>query len=100
MILAPGASSGGSTGKMSPSEMNDTSMVTMFAPSPTSGQIARTQMPGVGAFDHRDARIAADLPVQLRVPDVQGNDMARAALQEHIGEAAGRGADVEAPSRR
>ena len=52
-------------------------------------------MPGVGAFDHRDARIAADLPVQLRVPDVQGNDMARPALEEHIGEAAGGGANVE-----
>jgi hypothetical protein len=34
-------------------------------------------------------------PVELPVPDVDGIDTGRAALQQDVGEAAGRGADVE-----
>ncbi len=51
----------------------------------------------------RDARIGAQFPVQLAMTDIDGDDAARAALQQHVGESAGGGADVDGragPSRR
>ena len=60
-----------------------------------AGQIAARERARVDALDHVDARIAADLPVELAVADVERDDARGAALQQHVGEAAGRGADVE-----
>ena len=45
------------------------------------------------ADDH--ARIVAELPIELPVADVERDDVARAALQQDVGEAAGGGADIE-----
>ena len=53
------------------------------------------QMSGVDALVHDDARILAQLPGELAAPDIDGVDPAGAASQQHIGKAAGRGADVE-----
>ena len=58
-------------------------------------QIAGLEVPRVGVFDHRHARVAAHLPVQLAVAHVERDHMTRAALQPHVGEAAGRRAHVE-----
>src|SRR5262245_25838359 len=52
-------------------------------------------MANIGALDQLHARVAAPLPVELPVTDVDGDDSRRTALQQAIGEAAGRGADVE-----
>ena len=56
------------------SEMNDTSMVTMsnvarVGRKPIGGQRAR-----VHALDDRHARVAAQLPVELAVADVERDD--------------------------
>ncbi len=53
------------------------------------------QRPGVHAFADDDARIGAQLPIELAVADVERDHVARAALQQDVGEAAGRRADVE-----
>ena len=58
-------------------------------------KVAGLQVPGVGVLNDRDARIAPDLPVQLAVADVERDHVGGAALQPDVGEAAGRGADVE-----
>src|SRR4051812_12043323 len=55
------------------------------------GQRAR-----VRSLEHRHARIGAQTRVQLAVADVDGDDPRGASLKEHVGEAAGRGADVDA----
>ena len=51
---------------------------------------------------HHDARIVAQLPGELAVADIDRMYLRRAMRQQHIGEAAGGGADVEAdpPGRR
>jgi hypothetical protein len=50
---------------------------------------------------HRDdARIGAELPIELAVSDVECDDAPRAALQEHVGEAPCRGPDVERQASR
>ncbi len=59
------------------------------------GHLLRREVAGVAALAHDDARIVAQLPGELPVPDIDGIDASRAALQQHVGEAAGRGADVE-----
>jgi hypothetical protein len=51
-------------------------------------------------FAHLDARVLPDLPRELPVPDVERDDARRAALQQAVGEAAGRSADVEADFAR
>ena len=53
-------------------------------------------MPGVDALDHRDALVVAQPRVQLAVADVERDHPRGAALEQAVGEAAGRGADVEA----
>ena len=63
------------------SEMNETSMLTRVIARAGVRQVARLQMPRVDVFDHGDARIAAHLPVQLAVADVERDDVPRAALQ-------------------
>src|SRR5262245_23049627 len=50
----------------------------------------------VQPLEHRYARVVPDARVQLPVPDVERDHPCCAALQEHVGEAAGRGPDVEA----
>ena len=49
----------------------------------------------VHALENRDARVVADLRVELPVADVERDHPRRAALEQHVGEPAGRGADVE-----
>ena len=46
-------------------------------------------------FKRGHARIRAQPRMQLPVTDVDGDDMARAARQQNVGEASRRGADVE-----
>ena len=53
---------------------------------------------GVHALAHDDARVGAELPIQLSAADVERDDERRAALEEHFGEPTGRGADVERAS--
>ena len=53
------------------------------------------QMARIGAFQHHDARIVAQLPRQLAVADIDGIDLRGAVGQQHVGEAAGRGADID-----
>ncbi len=73
-------------------EMNATSIVTR---STRCGTSAVGQRAGVDAFAHDDARVVAQPPIELSVADVERDDARRAALQQDVGEAAGRGADVE-----
>ena len=75
--------------------MNDTSMVTMPGRPAEAGDVGGGEVARVHALDHGDARVGAQLPVQLAVADVEGDHAPRAAVQQHVGEAAGRGADVE-----
>ena len=74
------------------SEMNDTSIVTM---STSDRQVSGLERPRVRALDDDHARIVPKTPVELAVADVERDDAARAALEQHVGEPAGRGADVE-----
>ena len=52
-------------------------------------------MARIDVFENHHARVVAQPPVELSVPDVEGDDLPRAALQQHVGEAASRRADVE-----
>src|SRR5579862_938823 len=54
----------------------------------------------VRALEHDDALVGAQPFVQLAVADVDRNHAGSAALQEHVGETAGGGADVEAVEAR
>ncbi len=60
-----------------------------------SVKMRRRQRARVLPFERCHARIAAQPRMQLPVTDVDGDDMARAARQQNVGEAARRGADVE-----
>ena len=51
---------------------------------------------GVEPLQRGDARVALYARMQLSMADIDGDDMARAARQQHIGEAARRSAYVEA----
>ena len=46
----------------------------------------------------RDALVGAQRPRELAVADIDGDDLAGATAQQHVGEAAGGGAGVEAPA--
>src|SRR5581483_6958187 len=52
----------------------------------------------VRALEHGHARVGAQARVELAVADVERDHVRRPALEQHVGEAAGRGADVEGPS--
>ena len=54
------------------------------------------ERPRVRPFEHRHPRIRTQPRVQLAVADVERDHAIRAPLQEYVGEAAGRGADVDA----
>ena len=56
---------------------------------------AALKIAGVQPFDQRDARIGGERRIHLAMPDIDGDDMRRAALQKHLREAAGRGAEIE-----
>ena len=58
------------------------------------GQLA--QRARVDALEHDHARVVAEPRVQLAVADVERDHARGAALQQDVGEAAGRGAEVEA----
>ena len=60
------------------------------------GRSAGVRVARVEVLDDDDARVVAQLPVQLAVADVERDHACGAALQQHVGEAAGRCADVEA----
>ena len=49
----------------------------------------------VGALDHRDALVGSKRPRELPVADVDGNHVRGAALEQAVGESAGRRADVD-----
>ena len=57
-------------------------------------------MASIDPFARDYARIAAKLPRELAVPDIERDDAGRAPPQQHIGEAAGRSADVERAAAR
>ncbi len=62
----------------------------------------RLQIPDIGPLEHDHARILAQPPVEQPIADIDGVDARRAALEQHIGEPAGRGAhiDRDQPIRR
>ena len=72
--------------------MNDTSIVTRSTGCGTSAVVSDRALT---AFVDRDARIGAQPPVELSASDVERDHVSGAALQQDVGEAAGRGADVE-----
>ena len=73
--------------------MKETSTV---ASAGTNGRSAGVELAGVEPLDHGHARVLAQAHVDLAVGDVDGGHPRGAALQQAVGEAAGRGADVEA----
>jgi hypothetical protein len=64
-------------------------------------EIGRSEVARIEALDDDDACVVSQLPVQLTMANVERYHSGSAALKQYIGEAAGRGADVEAlPSRQ
>ena len=59
-------------------------------------KLARLQVARVAALEHGDALVVANPPVELAVADVDGHDLGGTRLQQAVGEAPGRRADVEA----
>ena len=80
--------------------MNDTSIVTTSKRAGVVRQLVGGQRARVDPLEHDDPRIAAQRPVELPVADVERDDARGAALQQHVGEAAGRRADVERDAGR
>ena len=64
------------------------------------GQVGGREIARVDVLANGDARVVAQPPVELAVTDVERDDVARAALQEHVGEPAGGRADVQRGSPR
>src|SRR5262245_14148821 len=52
-------------------------------------------MPHVTAFPYGDTRVAAELPCQLAIPHVYGDDCAGPSTQNAVGKPASRGAHVQ-----
>ena len=88
-----GARQPATAGSTLASEMKETSIV---ARSGRYGRSAGASSTRVHALDHVHARVVAKAPVELAVADVEGDHPLGAALQQAVGEAARRGADVEA----
>ena len=76
--------------------MNETSHVDELGRERELGQLS-----GVRPLEHGHARVVAEPFVELAAADVESDHPRRAALEQDVGEAAGRGADVErvAPGR-
>ncbi len=86
------------------SEMKETSATAsvgwLVRRGPWSGQHRRGQLARVRALEHLHPRVLAEPVVEDPVADVDRDDLARPSLQQAVGEAACRRADVErAPSR-
>ncbi len=64
------------------------------------GKRRRGELTCVEALDHGHPRVLAERVGDLAVGDVDGRDAGGAALEQAVGEAAGRGADVEAVAAR
>ena len=58
--------------------------------------LAGPQLADVDPLQHGDPRIGAQRPGELAVADVDGDDVRGAGPQQHVGEAAGGGAGVQA----
>ena len=56
----------------------------------------RRERARVDAFERADARVRREARIELSVTDIDGDDLRRAAREQNVGEASGRGADVEA----
>ena len=54
----------------------------------------------IEAFERAHARVRRKARIELSVADVDGDDLRRAAREQDVGEASGRGADVEADEAR
>src|SRR5665647_770137 len=65
-----------------------------------AADVLRAQPTDVDALPDGHAGIGGDDRSDLVVADVDGDDVSGAALEEHLGEAAGRGAGVETPGTR
>src|ERR1700691_433260 len=50
----------------------------------------------IDAFKRTDARVHREAGIELSVADIDGDHLRRAVREQHVGEASGRGADVEA----
>ncbi len=59
-----------------------------------TGEMFGPQMTRVCALHDRNAFVLSQTPVELTVPHVDGPDVTRAMLEQTVGEAAGRGADI------
>ena len=57
-------------------------------------------MAGIGLLQVCHARLAGKARMELAGADIDGHHMARAACEQHLREAAGRGADIEALGAR
>ena len=64
------------------------------------GETRRIERADVGLLERDDRRMAAQPRVQLTAPDIDRVDAPRTAREQHLGEAAGRGADIEADAAR
>ena len=56
----------------------------------------RRERARVEAFKRADARVGRKARIELSMADIDGDDLRRAARKQDVGEASGRGADVEA----
>ncbi len=50
----------------------------------------------IDAFKRTDARVRREAGIELSVADIDGDHLRRSVREQHVGEASGRGADVEA----
>ena len=73
--------------------MKDRSPTTRSTGSPTSSGVSSRMLVRSCTID---AVVALQRPGELSVADVDGDDLTGAGAQQHVGEAAGRGAGVEA----
>src|SRR5205085_595720 len=58
----------------------------------------RRKVANVRSIEDANTRVGTKPPVELAVPDVDGDDLARAALQQNVGEASRRCTRVKATS--
>ena len=63
------------------------------------GDFGTCQIARVEPFMHVDPLVLAQFPGELTAPDIDRVDPGGTARQQHVGETAGRGADVERDSR-
>ena len=96
---APGAHSASAAGRQGrqPDEARVAHQGADALADPVRGQVA-----GVDALVQHHARVVAQLPGELATADIDRMDARRPAMQQHVGEPAGGGPDVEAdaPGRR